>query len=237
MRFLLNQQKADLVVDQILADIGRTRYSVGQSMPSEAELAETYNVSRLTVREAVKYLASRGVLDVGHGRRNRIAPATQWSVLDPDIAILRGKLTGDEIAWAFDLMEARSIVEIGTVVLAASRITPEQLDQLGHLVKRMDSQESVDDVVEADMAFHRLIFEAANNSYITATYETLEAILLSIRQRTSSSEKVRLEAQHWHHAIYRALRNGDAAAARQAMEEHMSQTRTAVHETLISKEK
>lgn len=232
----MTRQKSDRVVDQILGDIERGRYSIGQSMPPEAELADTYGVSRLTVREAVKYLADKGVLDVGHGRRNRLAPAREWSVLDPDIAILRGHLTGDETAWALDLMEARRVVEIGAIELAASRITDQQLQEMQVLLDRMDAGGELAGIVQADMAFHRLIFDAAANSYITATYESLEAILLSIRQRTSASEKVREEARHWHRAIYSALEQRDAASARQAMEGHMQQTLTAVHETLTSKE-
>ncbi|MDO4897686.1 MAG: FCD domain-containing protein [Rothia sp. (in: high G+C Gram-positive bacteria)] len=230
----MSRQKSELVVDRILVDIERGKYSIGQSMPSEAELADTYDVSRLTVREAIKYLASRGVLDVGHGRRNRIAAAETWSILDPDIAILRGKLTGNKTAWALDLIEARRIVEIGAVDLAARRITDGQLDDMRQLLERMDKEESVDDVVQADMAFHRLILDAAQNDYITATYESLEAILLSIRRHTSSSQRVRGEAQEWHRAIFAALEAKDATAARAAMGGHMQQTLVAVEETLAA---
>lgn len=227
----MTRQKADLVVEQILHDIEKGRYTVGQSMPSESDLAHHYRVSRLTIREAVKYLAARGVFEVVHGRRNQLAPADSWSILDPDIAIVRGKLTGDEIAWTLDLMEARTIVEVGAVVLAARRITDRELMHMRDLLAVMDSDD-VDAVVSADMAFHRIIFDAAANEYITATYESLETILQSIRQKTSASAEVRREAQHWHRAIYAALATHDEAEARLAMEEHMRQTSAGIKKTI-----
>lgn len=227
----MSRQKSDIIVEKILHDIERGRYTTGQSMPSEAELAEHYGVSRLTVREAVKYLAARGVLDVAHGRRNQLAHAETWSILDPDIAITRGKLTGDPLAWALELMEARTIVEVGAVALAARRISDNDLEQMKNLLAVMDSHD-VEAVVAADMAFHRLIFDAAANEYITATYDSLETILRSIRQKTSSSAEVRQEAQHWHRAIYQALATRDEMAARVAMESHMVQTSEGIKKTL-----
>ncbi|WP_421083803.1 FadR/GntR family transcriptional regulator [Rothia nasimurium] len=229
----MSRQKSDIVVEKILHDIERGRYSTGQSMPSESELAEHYEVSRLTIREAVKYLAARGVLEVSHGRRNQLAPAESWSILDPDIAIARGKLTGDHLTWTLELMEARTIIEVGAVALAARRITDEHLTRMQELLQVMDG-EDVDAVVAADMAFHRLIFDAAANEYITATYDSLEAILRSIRQKTSSSAEVRNEAQHWHRAIYRALATQDETAARAAMESHMHQTSQGIAKTITT---
>ncbi|MGH1977328.1 MULTISPECIES: FadR/GntR family transcriptional regulator [Rothia] len=229
----MSRVKAERVVEEFLSDVERGRYTVGQSMPSEAELAEHYGVSRLTVREAVKYLAARGVLDVAHGRRNQLAPAETWSILDPDIAITRGKLTGDSLAWTLKLMEARTIVEVGAVALAARRISDNDLKQMNDLLAVMDSQD-VEAVVAADMAFHRLIFDAAANEYITATYDSLEAILRSIRRKTSSSAAVRQEAQHWHRAIYQALATHDEKAARDAMESHMLQTAEGIKKTLTN---
>lgn len=229
----MSRQKADRVVEEVLADIKSGHFTIGQALPAEMELADRYEVSRLTVREAVKYLAARGVLDVAHGRRNQLAPAEAWSALDPQIALLRGHITGDKTTWTRHLMEARTIVEVGAVALAARRITADQLAAMQELLIAMDSDD-IDAVVAADMAFHRIIFDAAANEFITATYDSLETILLSIRHKTSSSPEVRAEAQHWHRAIFQALSLGDEAQARAAMESHMQQTSEGITKTLSS---
>lgn len=228
----MKKTKADQVTEKILRDIETGYYTQGQELPAEADLANRYQVSRLTMREAVRHLAERGVLNVAHGRRNRLAPVTDWSLLDPPIATLSGKLTGNPLDWALDLMEARHLLETGAAALAAQRINDTQLKELEGLLDLMDSGASVAQVVEADLEFHRLIFAAAGNSYLTATYRSLEEILRSVRQQTSASEQVRQEAQHWHREIYTALQQHDADAARAAMDGHMQQTVRGVKETL-----
>lgn len=227
----MKKTKADQVTEKILNDIETGYYTQGQELPAEADLADRYQVSRLTMREAIRHLAERGVLQVAHGRRNRLAPVIDWSLLDPPIATLSGKITGNPLAWALDLMEARHLLETGAAALAAQRISDAQLKELENLLDIMDSDAPVAQVVEADMEFHRLIFTAAGNSYLTATYRSLEEILRSVRQQTSASEQVRQEAQHWHRKIYTALEGHDADAARTAMDEHMQQTVRGIKET------
>lgn len=225
---------ADKVSGIVLERIAAGYYSIGQLMPAEGELAEELEVSRLTLRESVKDLAARGVLEVRHGKRNRVADPKKWSVIDPQLAEIRGQLTGDSTAWVNQLMEARHIVEVGACELAATRITSDQLHQLQQALDAMREANLADDVeasVEADLAFHRLIIAAAGNDYLTATYAPLEAVLKTVRRTTSSSAQVRADAEHWHSEIFAALNEGSPDKARAAMRSHMRQTVEAVNTT------
>lgn len=225
---------AEKVSDIILDRIASGYYSIGQLMPAESEIAEELEVSRLTLRESIKNLAARGVLEVRHGKRNRVASPEQWSVVDPQLAQIRGKLTGDPIAWITQLMEARHIIEVGASELAATRITNEQLEELERSLQSMrEANENHDSTasVTADMIFHRTIIKAANNEYISATYAPLEEILETVRRTTSSSPEVRADAEHWHSEIYAALAARSPQKTRDAMRSHMSQTLSAVYTT------
>ena len=221
----------------ILERIADGTYPIGSLMPAETELAEELGVSRLTLREAVKDLAARGVLEVRHGKRNKIADSAQWSAVDPQLATIRAQLTGDSTQWIIQLMEARHIVEVGACELAARRINDKQLNHLAKLLTAMeeaDKKQDVDAAVRADMNFHHAILDAANNDYLKATYKPLEEVLRNVRQQTSSSPKVRKDAAHWHHEIYKALAAHSTADARHAMRQHMRQTLAAVHEVTES---
>lgn len=202
---------------------------IGSDLPSEAQLAERFGVSRLTMREAVGSLADRGVLDVRQGRRNRIADPSGWSVLDPDVMAVHARLADDSPAVIASLMEARQVLEVGIARLAAERISEAQLEQLEDAlaVMRAEIDRDGDASARADIAFHDVIVDAAGNPFLTGAFTPLQAMLLAVRMRTSASRQVRADAIAHHERILAALRARDADAAASAMAAHMEQTRGA----------
>lgn len=232
----MSRNLADRVTRSILDRIARGVVSVGDELPPEGVLADELDVSRLTIREAIKTLAGRGVILVKHGKRNRIAPVENWDLLNVELMELRGRMRGESRNLVEQLTEVREIVEIGAAELAAERITPEQLEEmrrhLGTMIQ-VEAEEGEPDVaraVEADIAFHRIIIEAAGNEYLAATYRPLEEVLKAVRMDTSATAKVRNEAIHWHGEILNKLENKDTKGSREAMRSHMGQTMGAVRE-------
>ena len=193
----------DRVRTQILEAIAEGELVVGDPLPAEARLAERFGVSRLTVREAVSTLAAAGVLAVQQGRRGRIAPVGDWSVLDPAVLAVRARLTGDTASVVAELMQARHVLEVGIARLAAPRITEDHLEALRAQLTIME--EEVDGDAErtarADVAFHDVIVEAAANPYLTAI--------------------------GWHRPLLDSLAARDPDAAARAMAGHMEQTAAA----------
>ncbi|WP_165168375.1 FadR/GntR family transcriptional regulator [Rothia uropygialis] len=227
---------ADHVSRSILDRIAQGVVSVGDELPPEGVLADELDVSRLTIREAIKTLAGRGVITVKHGKRNRIAPVENWDLLNVELMELRGRMRGESRNLVEQLTEVREIVEIGAAELAASRITDEQLKLMRKQVEIMvevensDGEPDVARAVEADIAFHGVIIEAAGNEYLAATYRPLEEVLRAVRMETSSTRKVRNDAIHWHTEILKKLENKDKEGSREAMRSHMRQTMGAVRE-------
>ncbi|MCP3425401.1 FCD domain-containing protein [Rothia sp. AR01] len=224
---------SEQVTRRILEDIGSGRYRIGEEMPAEAALAQAYDVSRLTIREAVKDLSARGVIEVRQGRRNRVRPPSGWSALDPDVMTLRGSLGGDAEELTRSLMESRRVIEVGTASLAATRIRSAELRHLRELLEQM--REGLDDAdatrsAEADLNFHRAIIAAARNEFLAAAYEPLEQVLRAVRLRTSSHLSVRVDAVRWHAEILSALERHDAEGAAAAMAGHMEQSERAARE-------
>lgn len=227
--------RADRAAKAILEGIARGEYPVGDELPAEADLAASLGVSRLTLREAVKSLAAKGVLIVRHGKRAQVADPDSWDLLDAELMRLRGALRGEERQLALKMMEVRRIVEVGAAELAAERISDSRLSVLAEQIEVMERAGAADDVetvVAADLRFHQLIVEAAENEYLLATYRPLTEVLQAVRRRTSAPPAVRADADHWHRQVLDALRTHQSNAAIAAMEGHMRQTQRAIEKEI-----
>jgi len=209
-----------------------TQLTPGASLPSEAELATIHGVSRVTIREAVKMLAGRGLLELSRGRR---AIARK-----PDAGAL-----GDFLTWivqydprgVFDLVEFRMSLEVQSVTLAARRATRPAisaiegaLDAMRDAAPGMDPPDATLDAEvafhRADVQFHEALALASGNSILICMFE---AMALPLRQSLFVSRRGRqLQGQTHaqtiaaHERILDCIRNGDATAAETAMRDHLS---------------
>jgi DNA-binding FadR family transcriptional regulator len=190
------------------------KYAVGERLPAERELAAEHKVSRPTVREAVIALEVQGLIEVrlGSGAYVRRLPGA-------------GDSPGFNVT-AFELTEARLVIEGESAALAAVHITDAELDDLDELVRRIADENRGDrGTDDADRSFHVLIARATRNSAIMNTIEELwrvrttspaSALLLA----KAHSAKVKPVVEE-HRAIARALRTRDPAKARAAMRAHL----------------
>ncbi len=218
---------ADGIADQLLRDVLNGRYPTDSCLPSETELAQQVGLSRLTVREAVKTLAAKGVVRVLHGRGTFVNDPSQWSALDPVLFLARSASETDNFALPHKLLEARRVVEVAVAEFAAQRRTEADLANLEAALTRMRSSAVAADVagfVAADIAFHEHIAEAADNRILAALFDPLFQILHLTRRQTSFHSSVRENAIEHHSRILEAIQGGASTEAGQAMREHLVQT-------------
>lgn len=229
--------RADAVAEDLLGLVLDGTFPVGAALPSEAELASRFDVSRLTVREAIRSLASTRVIAVRQGRSSIINPVDQWSPLDGRLLRARSRVAADSLM-PKRLLEARRVVEVAIAELAALRREPAHLVKLGDLQKQLRAAHERGDLtacVEADLAFHAVLFEAADNVFLNALFEPLESVLRTVRAQTSSVPQIRDHALTRHGAILDAVAAGDSVAAREAMHAHLLQTEEDI-ETFLTPE-
>lgn len=221
-RISRTQQTFDRLLDAIIAG----DLVAGEPLPPEGDLAARYDVSRLTVREAVKLLQAQGVIVPVPGSRHRIAPNEEWTGLE---AVVRGaRRSRNRERAALELLEMRMMIETGAAELAATRRTDADLAELERLLGVMRDAHAEGEVarfVDADLAFHDVIFRAADNRILLASMRPLTTMLQETRTETSAVPSIREHALEEHAAVLDALREGTTAAARQAMRSHMRQTR------------
>lgn len=199
----------------LFADLAAGRYAVGDRLPAERELSVQYNVSRPAVREAMIALEVQGLIEVriGSGAYVRALPG-------------EADTPGFDVT-AFELMEARLLIEGEAAALAAVHIGDDELAELERLVEAMEDENRRPGVsTNADRVFHMLIATATRNAVIRRQVEEMwhlrstapNCALLLEKARTANVQPVVEE----HRAVLEALRAGDPAAARAAMRHHMS---------------
>ncbi|SEA04899.1 DNA-binding transcriptional regulator, FadR family [Bowdeniella nasicola] len=218
--------RVEYAVTRILDAIADGEFVPGSALLPEDELAHWLEVSRPTMREAVKILKERGVLIVVHGRGTFVADPEQWtdlaSIIWWTVRTAPPALAGEH------LVEVRRMIEVGACGLAAERRTEEDLQRMRELLDTYDAaslDDDIDHAVAADLAFHQAVLKGSHNPFVAAILHPLEEALRSSRQLTTQVPEVRQRAAAHHRRIFAAIESGDAAAAKKAMREHMTQTR------------
>ncbi|HXV99593.1 MAG TPA: FCD domain-containing protein, partial [Anaerolineae bacterium] len=134
-----------------------------------------------------------------------------------------------------ELFEARSALEVTIIRLAASRITPKEFEQLQAHTHKMAAQlDSVATFSEADLEFHRMLYQFSRNSILTQFAEVILKLGLETRHKTAEMLEARQQATREHQAIVAALATGDPDLAVKAMLDHMNTAQSNL-EQLLSK--
>ncbi len=210
------------IVDQIESEVlsGKLRY--GDRLPTERDLAEQFGVSRTAVREAVKALREKGLVQSYPGRGTFITDNTARSVRHSLGFIMKiGAVEGST-----NLTETREILEPEIAMLAATRATADHIAAMRAAVATMD--EALDDAdafIEADLAFHLALARATQNAFIPALLDPIVDLLREHRTRTFNTEGAPKRGQLHHKRILDAVERRDPEAARDAMRAHLRQVR------------
>lgn len=176
------------VVEWIGTRIVSGEFSDGSRLPNESELAARLQVSRGGVREAVKALAAKGMVEARPRLGTRVLPRTDWNLMDREVIDWHGRISNLE--FLEDLLELRLMVEPAAARLAATKATDAQLDELDAAYRGMAEHapglpESEDLFVAADLAFHLTLLRASGNQLVEQLGRLLEAGLHHSLEATS----------------------------------------------------
>jgi GntR family transcriptional repressor for pyruvate dehydrogenase complex len=214
-----------VVADELLDRIIEGEFPPGATVPGEHELSARHEVSRMTVREAMKTLQAQHILSVERGRGTFVNPLNRWTSLE---AVLRAASEGkNEAEASVQLIELRRMLETGACELAAGRIAEADIASLFAYISAMKAAHDINDVaafVEADLAFHDVILHASGNVFVSVLFEPLHRVLEKRRAETSAVPEIQVHAIGHHENIADALQSRDATRAREAMDAHMQQT-------------
>jgi GntR family transcriptional regulator, transcriptional repressor for pyruvate dehydrogenase complex len=207
------------IADQIRQAIVTGKLTEGERLPPERELAEQFGVSRVTVRDALRALEAMGLIEVRVGARGgAFVTAPTGSLVGQTMSdmLMMSAITPE------DIVEARLIVELGTVTLACARATDEDLDRLRDLDRRAhEALKARTYTRELSWEFHSLIAAAAHNSAVDGLTQSFRSTLslhpIRTREGTASHQRTVDE----HSRIFDALERRDGATARSELAAHL----------------
>ena len=207
------------VVSQIHDLIRQGKLKAGDQLPSERELAETFKVSRASVREALRALEAGGSVISRTGMGTFVADLPMESL----VSTLAALLTEEKDALA-DIFEMRQLIEPEIASLAAERATGKDIDRMKEILgKQAQAVEKGGTGVEADSEFHFTIGQATQNQALEKLVSALMDILSHSREeslQTPGRNEASLES---HHRILAAIEAHDREGAREAMLHHIEQ--------------
>jgi DNA-binding FadR family transcriptional regulator len=214
------------IVQQIEDSILKGALKAGDQLPAERELAIRFGVSRTAVREAVKALREKGLVEAYSGRGTFITDGTSQAVRQSfDLMVKIGQPEGST-----DLAEVRSILEPEIAALAAERAEESDRATLREAVAVMDrSLKDADAYIEADLDFHLALAEAAANPLILSLIDSIVGLLREQRLRIFQVEGGPQRGQIHHKRILEGMEKRDAKMARDAMKAHLEQVREDSH--------
>jgi DNA-binding FadR family transcriptional regulator len=204
----------EAVLAHLRGAIERGEYAVGDKLPSEAELCRRLEVSRPVLREALRALQTMGLTVSRTGKGTFVV--SSGPVEDPTF--------GDYSA--SDLLEVRRHVEIPVAGYAAVRRTPEDLDQLSHLLERMERETDTMAWVAMDTLFHLSVAQAAQNPVFRRVIEEIRDALARQSAFLNDLGGRREQSNEEHRAIVEALIDGSELDAIEAMTHHLERVET-----------
>ena len=210
------------IVQQIEESIRKGALKAGDQLPAERELAQRFGVSRTAVREAVKSLAEKGLVESFSGRGTFITDGTSHAI-QKSIDLVARISQPDGLA---HLAEARAILEPEIAALAAGRIEEQHLVTMREAYEVMDrAAHDPEAYIEADLDFHLSLAEAASNPIILSLIDSIVGLLREQRMRIFKVEGGPQRGQFHHKQILEAVERRDPKAARKAMQDHLQQVR------------
>lgn len=205
------------IVARILAMIKEKQLGPGDKLPPERELSEMMQVSRPSLRTALRALALLNIIEIRQGDGTYVTSLDPKSLIEP----LEFVFSLDDSTF-LQLLEARKILEVGIAALAAQQISDEEIAALeACLLRSVDLMQDQEAFLQMDRELHSKITEAARNPILSRFMQSISQLDLAGRRRTAGIPGMIDQSQEDHRRIVAALAAHDPEAARQAMLQHL----------------
>ena len=221
---------ANRVTHQIEELIIEGHLQPGDRLPPERELSRQFGVSRTVIREAVRALVAKSLLEVQPGSGTIVCSPTPESVAKSMTMLL---LAAQPDVDYNKVHEVRRLLEIEIAGLAAVRHTAEDLAKLEAILRESsETQGNPDCFPECDVAFHAALAHATHNELFPLLLDSMADIMVRVRQMGFQVQGMPARALKYHRAVFEQVKAGDVEGARQAMREHLIESEDTMRQAL-----
>lgn len=209
------------IVQQVKGLIAAGKLKAGDQLPPERELSETFQVSRASVREAIRALELIGLVQSRPGNGTFISAPRMEVIIEPLATFLLHQK--DRL---LELLEVREVIEPQMAYLAAKRAIPEEIEKLEGILTEQEAQIALGETaMEADTAFHHALAEVSKNGVLLRLVNGIVDLLAESRERALQTGDRPQSSLAMHYEILSAIKAGDARAAQRAMRRHIDAVR------------
>ncbi|WP_238918523.1 FadR/GntR family transcriptional regulator [Clostridium sp. YIM B02555] len=206
----------ELVMEQIKDIVKKGELKTGDKLPSERDLCERLEVSRSSVREALKALQMLGLIESKHGEGNFIKENFEDSLLEPLSIVFLLLGSKDE-----EVLELRRVIEPEIAALAAKNITDEQLIELKKIMNELNETIDAEISVSLDKKFHYKIAKASGNNLISTIMFSISSLIEKYIEKSKVHTLNKELVKTQHEEIWKALEAKDFEAAATAVRKHL----------------
>ncbi|KMT64472.1 FadR/GntR family transcriptional regulator [Catenovulum maritimum] len=215
---------------QVARELGRRivagTFEPGSLIDDENKLADRYQVSRVVIRDAVKILVGKGLLDVRRGIGTKVRPRDQWVLWDDDV--LAWHISAPPCpAFLKQLMDIRLAFEPKAARWAAERASDQDISAIEAAILSMEANKnSIDKFIVADAHFHKAVLRAAHNEFLSSMEGVIYSALLVSVQITNQDAAQNEASIPFHREVYQAILDKDAALAESLTEKLLGDAST-----------
>ncbi|MEA4965247.1 MAG: FadR/GntR family transcriptional regulator [Oscillospiraceae bacterium] len=206
------------VANRIMEGVRGGEWEAGARLPTEAQLAERFDVSRSTIREAVKSLQIAGILRSRTGSGTYVADRARMMIETRELAAIMGNPE-----YLNDLVEARYILEPQLAAMAAVAASPEEKQRLLSIVNRMREKNDRFGLMTLGYQFHKELAEMSHNRVLVGVYQSADSQMRGMRVLESLTLEIYRQGIEDHQRIADAVLRGDAGEAKKQMRRHLLQ--------------
>jgi len=219
------------VVGHLTRLITQQTWPAGTALPPEGELAQQLGVSRTVVREGVRVLSSRGMLDVRQGRGTYVMPTERWNATEPLALLVQADRSS-----LLDWLEVRTILETESARLAAERLDDGGRATLDDALGRLEAgAEDPERFAAADIHFHLSVAAASGNAALVRLLHPVVQPLRAQLHETTRLLAARRRANEEHRGIAMRIMGGDPTGARAAMAAHLGRVVDEISQVLAGR--
>jgi DNA-binding FadR family transcriptional regulator len=195
------------------------KFSEGEILPSEGELAVQLGLSRNAMREAMRILATQGLIEISQGKRPKIKTIdTSAAISTLDVLLRR---SGASLK---DLIAVRFPIECEIAAIVATKANDENIKMLDQTIVNLKSANTIKERIAADMAFHKGLAQITGNPIFIIIYDIISGLLQDAQSITFPKAGVEI-AIRGHSEILNSIKNGDSNTARKAMLLHLEESK------------
>jgi GntR family transcriptional regulator, transcriptional repressor for pyruvate dehydrogenase complex len=219
---------ADQVIARVRELIARGTYRVGDRLPAEPELCELFGVGRSTLREAMRVLASRSIVEVRHGEGTFVAARAQDASLEERL----------ERAALDEIYEARMLIERPLAELAAQRRDARDVAAMRKALRNRARAIAAGDVAgytASDFAFHRAVARASKNAALIGIYESFIAVVAPKLGSVMTTDYMSNEHDDLHDRLCEAIARGNVPETRRLVLSHLKKSRKDMGSRLVER--